>query len=164
MRQLVVVTGRHPTFTAARAYETLRDLDSFMTHSPAVRNVTLEETPDGRTISHWEVNFRNGILVWSEEDVFDDATHSVRFHRLEGDPEYFAGTWSATDEDDGCHVRFEAEFDIGIPTLSAMLDPLASSTLRDNIVQTMVGVMGDDLVLDPEVEIKDVPVAGGSRS
>lgn len=164
MRQLVVVTGRHPTFSAARAYETLRDLDSFMKYSPAVRSVRLEETPDGRTISHWEVNFRNGILVWSEEDVFDDATHSVRFHRLSGDPVHFAGTWSATDEDDGCHVRFEAEFDIGIPTLSAMLDPLASATLRENIVETMVGVMGDELELGEEIEIEDLPVASGAAS
>jgi ribosome-associated toxin RatA of RatAB toxin-antitoxin module len=147
----VVVTGRHPSFSAARAYEALRDLDSYMNHSPAVRKVTVEETDEG-TISHWEVNFRNGILEWSELDVFDDENHSVTFTCRDGDPEYFAGSWSAYDDEDGCHVRFEAEFDIGIPTLSRMLDPLASSTLRENIVKTMQGVMGDELVIDPVTE------------
>jgi ribosome-associated toxin RatA of RatAB toxin-antitoxin module len=152
MRQQVLVTGRHPTFTAARAYEALRDLDSYMEHSPAVRKVTVEESPDGQVISHWEVNFRNGVLHWSEVDVFDDANNTVHFTQRDGDPEYFAGSWSAVDEKDGCHVRFDAEFDIGIPTLAAMLDPLAYATLRDNIVKTMVGVMGEELELDPEVE------------
>ncbi len=149
MRQRVVVSGRHPSFSAARAYEALRDLNSYMEHSPAVRKVTVEQTPAGETISHWEVNFRNGVLHWSEYDVFDDEKHTVHFNRRDGDPEYFAGSWSALDRDDGCHVRFDAEFDIGIPTLSAMLDPLACRTLRENIVKTMVGVMGDELVLDP---------------
>ena len=157
MRQLVVVSGRHPTITAARAYESLRDLNSYMEHSPAVRHVNQEETADGRNLSHWEVNFRNGILRWTEFDVFDDENQTVHFTRRDGDPEYFAGSWSATDAAHGCRVRFEAEFDIGIPTLSAMLDPLARETLRDNIVKTMQGVMGAELELD---EPDEVPEAG----
>jgi ribosome-associated toxin RatA of RatAB toxin-antitoxin module len=163
-RQQVVVSGRHPTFSAKRAYEALRDLDSYMNHSPAVRSVVVDET-DGKTISHWEVNFRNGILHWSEEDVFDDEENSVHFECMSGDPEYFAGSWSARDEEDGCYVRFDAEFDIGIPTLSSMLDPLAISTLRDNVVKTMVGVMGDELVLDePEPEPAPAPVIRNATS
>jgi hypothetical protein len=78
--------------------------------------------------------------------------NTVHFTQRDGDPEYFAGSWSAVDDEDGCHVRFEAQFDIGIPTLAAMLDPLAYTTLRDNIVKTMVGVMGEELEIDPELE------------
>lgn len=147
MSPLVLVSGYHPSLAPEEAFDVLRDFHRHALLSDAVRNVELEEQPDGSVISHWEVNFRNGILVWSEFDEFDASTNTVRFRRRDGDPEAFTGSWSAHRDrlGRGCTLKFEAEFEIGIPTLSDMLEPLAARTLRENVTQTLRAIFGDAL-------------------
>lgn len=147
MSPLVHVAARHPTLAPDDAYNILRDFHRHALLSDAVRSVELEEQPDGSIVSHWEVNFRNGILVWSEFDEFDADANAVRFRRRDGDPEDFTGEWSATEDPSGqgCALKFEAQFEIGIPTLSDMLEPLAARTLHDNVVQTLRGIFGEEL-------------------
>jgi len=91
------------------------------------------------------VNFRRGVLIWSEFDEFDLAEHTLRFRRRDGDPEALEGAWTVRKglSGEGCVITFEAEFDIGIPTMREMLEPLAARAMEDNIVQTMRGVFGD---------------------
>jgi hypothetical protein len=149
MSPLVLVSAHHPTLPPEDGFEILRDFHRHALLSDAVRSVELEEQPDGSLISHWEVNFRNGILVWSEFDEVDASTNTVRFTRRDGDPEDFSGSWSSGLDPSGagCMLKFEANFEIGIPTLSEMLDPLAARTLRDNVVQTLRGIFGETLVI-----------------
>src|SRR5215212_1730105 len=125
MSPLVRVSGHHPSISPEDAFDILRDFHRHALLSDAVRSVDLERQPDGSLISHWEVNFRNGILVWSEFDEFDPAGNTVRFQCRDGDPEDFSGSWSASldSSGQGCLLKFEARFEIGIPTLSDMLDP-----------------------------------------
>ena len=145
MSQLVRVAAHHPSLGVEEAFSLVRDYSRHALLSDAVRNVTVEEQPDGTIISHWEVNFRKGILVWSEFDEFDFATHTLRFRRRDGDPETLDGTWAVHEDPagEGCVVIFEAEFDIGIPTMREMLEPLAARTMQDNVVQTVLAVFGD---------------------
>ena len=147
MSPLVLVAGHHPSLAPEDAFDILRDFHRHALLSDAVRSVELEEQPDGTVISHWEVNFRNGILVWSEFDEFDASTNTVRFERRDGDPEDFTGSWSAHRDPagQGCTLKFEAQFEIGIPTLSEMLEPLAARTLRENVIQTLRGIFGETL-------------------
>src|SRR5207302_1925262 len=102
--------ARHPSLTPEEAFEIVRDYGRHALLSDAVRNVEVEQQPDGSFISHWEVNFRNGILVWSEFDEFDESTNTVRFQRRDGDPEDFSGSWSADFDPSGygCALKFEA--------------------------------------------------------
>jgi hypothetical protein len=147
MSPVVRVSAHHPSLGPEDAFDIIRDFHRHALLSDAVRAVELEEGPDGSFISHWEVNFRNGILVWSEFDEFDASTNTVRFERRDGDPEAFSGSWSsrADPSERGCILKFEANFEIGIPTLSEMLDPLAALTLRENVIQTLRGIFGEAL-------------------
>lgn len=149
MSPIVFVSAHHPSIAPADAFDILRDFHRHALLSDAVRSVSLEEQPDGSMISNWEVNFRNGILVWSEFDEFDAATNTVRFHYRDGDPEDFSGSWSAAldPSGQGCTLKFEARFEIGIPTLSEMLDPLAARTLSENVIQTLRGIFGEELMI-----------------
>jgi hypothetical protein len=160
MSPLVLVSGHHPSLTPEEAFDILRDFHRHALLSEAVRSVELEEGLDGSFISHWEVNFRNGILVWSEFDEFDAAANTVRFERRDGDPEDFSGSWSArrAPSGGGCILKFEATFEIGIPTLSEMLDPLAARTLRENVIQTLRGIFGESLVITEDRTVDGVAV------
>jgi hypothetical protein len=152
MSPLVKVHARHPSFSPDEAYEMLRDFPRHALMSDAVREVEVEEQPDGSFITSWEVNFRNGILIWSEFDEFDPDNNTVRFNQRDGDPEDFSGYWCATPDPsgEGCRLKFEAQFEVGIPTLGDMLEPIAARTLRDNVIQTLEGVFGESLELTEE--------------
>ncbi len=145
MSQLVRVVAHHPSLSVEEAFGLVGDYRRHALLSDAVRNVTIEEQPDGTLISHWEVNFRKGVLIWSEFDELDFATHTLRFRRRDGDPEALEGAWTVRERPsgEGCTITFEAEFDIGIPTMREMLEPLAARTMQDNIVQTVRSVFGD---------------------
>jgi ribosome-associated toxin RatA of RatAB toxin-antitoxin module len=159
MSQLVRVAAHHPSLSVEEAFDLVRDYSRHALLSDAVRNVTVEEQPDGTIISHWEVNFRKGILVWSEFDELDFATHTLRFRRRDGDPETLEGTWAVHEDpaDEGCVVIFEAEFDIGIPTMREMLEPLAARTMQDNVVQTVLAVFGDSVEITSTHEDTTTP-------
>lgn len=132
-----IATGR----TAVEIFPILCDFDLYQKHSDAVRNVTIVKAMDGRSVSKWEVNFRQGILRWTEEDHFDHEALSIRFQQTEGDAEHFSGQWLLSDTEKGCVVRFMADFDMGIPSLSEIIDPIAEQALQENIQSILKGVL-----------------------
>ena len=97
---------------------------------------------DGLLQSEWEVNFRNGTLRWSEIDRFDDAAKRIEFSQLGGDFDHFSGSWQVVDGEPTV-VRFDGQFDMGIPSLAQLIDPIAERTLAENIVQIIAGLFGD---------------------
>jgi ribosome-associated toxin RatA of RatAB toxin-antitoxin module len=123
------VTGGVP----AEVFEVLSDFERYPAATDAVRQVIVSRQTTNKVASTWEVNFRSGILRWKEEDEFDRDARTIRFTQVEGDLEHFTGVWHVDEHRDGCVVRFVAQFDMGIPTLAAMLDPIAESALRENI-------------------------------
>jgi len=101
--------------------------------SAAVRSVEMEEQPDGSSTSTWEVVFRGGLMRWTERDWLDLERLTHRFELLEGDPRDFDGTWTAEPREDGCVLHVLAEFDLGMPSLRHVLDPIAIEALEDAI-------------------------------
>lgn len=166
MSQLVRVAARHPSLGVDEAFDQVRDFDRHALLSDAVRSVTMQEQPDGTMVSHWEVNFRKGILIWSEFDEFDFAAHTLRFRRRDGDPEALEGSWTVREgpSGQGCVISFEAEFDIGMPTMREMFEPLAARTMQDNIVRTMRGVFGDAVEITSTQEDTTMPVKAASKA
>jgi hypothetical protein len=39
-------------------------------------------------------------------------------------------------------VTFDAELDMGIPSLAAIIDPIARNALRDNVLLILTGLLG----------------------
>lgn len=64
------------------------------------------------------------------------------FHQTEGDIEHFAGKWQVSPLAGGGLISFSAEFDMGIPSLSRILDPIAEQALRENIITIIQGLFG----------------------
>jgi carbon monoxide dehydrogenase subunit G len=83
--------------------------------------------------SDWEVNFRNGILKWQEIDRVDREARTMSFVQTEGDLASFSGEWRVEGDEDATTIHFRADFDLGIPSLATMLDPVAERALRSNI-------------------------------
>ncbi|MDQ3920449.1 MAG: aromatase/cyclase [Acidobacteriota bacterium] len=141
MRHLEV-TMRVPDRSPAEIYETLCDFEQYPQHSKEVRRVGIDSHDDGQMLSTWETNFRGGILRWVEKDYFNPAARTIDFEQVQGDIEHFAGQWAVEDQPGGGLIRFRATFDMGIPALSNIIDPIAEQALRENIVAIICGLFG----------------------
>lgn len=139
MREVQVV-AKAPGLTPAEVYAKLADFAGYADYSPAVRSVVVTHSDDGRSFSDWEVSFREGILRWKEEDILLPDDHTLRFIQVEGDIDYFAGAWSVTATDDGSMVCFDCTFDMGIPGLNDILEPIAAQALHDNAMSIIAGL------------------------
>jgi ribosome-associated toxin RatA of RatAB toxin-antitoxin module len=136
--------------SASEAYAAICDFERYPELTDAVRSVEVSRRGD-EFRSAWEVNFRNGILRWVKRDTFDDRRLITTFEQLEGDFALFAGRWHAQPADTGCRVTFEAAFDLGIPSLSAILNPVAQRTLALTIDVIVRGLVPGRLAVQHEL-------------
>ena len=90
--------------------------------------------------SRWTVTFRGGLMRWRVGHLRPPA-RSLTFDQLSGDFQTFEGSCRC-ERATGTLIVFTADFDLGIPTLAAILDPVAESTLRTNIRPILPGLLG----------------------
>ena len=82
------------------------------------------------------------MLAWTERDVVDPAARRIDFEQVDGDFVVFTGVWAVEPDGDGVTVRFTASFDLGMPSLAPMVDPIAVRTLVDNVQAILRGLLG----------------------
>ena len=93
-----------PHKSASDVYATLADFERYPELSDAVRSVAVTSVSEDRTVSHWEVTFRAGLLRWTEEDTFDPGARSITFRQLDGDIAVFDGSWQCLDAGPGSEI------------------------------------------------------------
>lgn len=130
----------------ADVYGRISDFRRYPELTDTVREVRVDTLPDGSLLSDWTVSFRGGLMRWRERDTLSPDTLSLTFEQLSGDFQTFEGSWRCAARDDGTLVVFTASFDLGIPTLAEILDPVAESTLRTNIAQILSGLVGAEVI------------------
>lgn len=126
----------------ARVWDVVLDISRYPDSMVNVCSVTIlfgENTLD-RT-SAWSVKLKGSILEWTERETIDPDAHVVRFHQLSGDLARFDGSWEVDAVgENATMVRFTASFEIGIPLLADMLNPVAQRALRDNAIDMLTGI------------------------
>jgi hypothetical protein len=103
--------------------------------SEAVHSVEVQATGASSSLSRWEVSFRGGLMRWTERD--DWCALEQRFSLVEGDPQDFTGAWTAAARDGGCTLQLAGEFDLGMPSLRHVLDPIAIEALEEAITDVL---------------------------
>lgn len=132
-----------PDAEADVVFARISDFENYPKHTKAVREVVIVEM-DGVTLtSAWSVNFRNGVLRWTERDRFDHRNRVIEFTQLDGDFKRFNGGWRVAQKLDVVEVEFFAIFDLGMASLEAILDPIAEQALRDSIELILRGLLGE---------------------
>ena len=138
----VAVMAAVPGAPPDEVFAAVADFASYAEHTDTVRGVVVTPLDDGGAESAWEVNFRNGVLTWTERDLVDPRARRIDFEQVDGDFVLFTGTWAVEPDGDGSTVRFTASFDLGMPSLAAMIDPIAVRTLVDNVQAILSGLLG----------------------
>ncbi|WP_395572406.1 aromatase/cyclase [Streptomyces sp. BK79] len=131
----------------ADVYSRISDFRRFPEYSDTFREVHVEPPlPDGSTVSNWTVEFRGGLMRWRERDTYSPETCTIAFEQISGDFHAFEGSWRCEPRDGGTLVVFTAAFDLGIPSMAEMLDPVAESTLRTNIARVLRGLANAEVI------------------
>jgi len=133
--------------TAGRVFPLLCDMEQYPKYSGVLSSLTVAGSGNGTAVSTWTVKFGQGTATWSQQDCFDPAATTIQFKRLSGDIDNFTGTWVLRDQDAGCAVQFSADFDIGMPALAAIIEPMIENMLRENITAILKGLFGEQAVI-----------------
>jgi hypothetical protein len=126
--------------------------------SDSVRSVAVIEREGDSEVTEWEVIFREGLLRWTERDWIDVPANRAAFELIEGDPHLFSGVWDVVPEERGSTLTFDAEFDLGMPSLAHVLDPIAVEAIEDAIESVLRGLYGDDLEMKFTGDAPERPV------
>jgi hypothetical protein len=98
-----------------------------------------------------------GTLRWNEEIQSFREESEIRFVLVGGDFASFEGAWKIAQHGADVAVRFEVDFDFGVPSMASILDPVAEQAITDTITRAL-GVMR------PQVRMGDATVASGSAA
>ena len=114
-----------------------KDVASFPTFMPDVESVVvLEKSDDGsRTLTEWvgvASDFKLKVR-WTEEDIWDSAAHTCRFHQTKGDYQSYSGSWLFQTEADGRTLFASAiEYEIEIPLVGPLIKKVVAKLMREN--------------------------------
>ncbi|MCY0919405.1 MULTISPECIES: type II toxin-antitoxin system RatA family toxin [unclassified Streptomyces] len=119
---------------AADAWRAVTRLEDYAAYMENVESVTvLGASESGTRTSEWSVLLKGSVLEWVEEDELDEEKRVMSFSQVSGDLDEFTGYWRVDDRGDGTSVVvFSVDFEIGIPLLADMLNPVAAKALREN--------------------------------
>jgi ribosome-associated toxin RatA of RatAB toxin-antitoxin module len=127
---------------AERVWEAVLDIERYPDSMENVRSVRILERGDGsEQRSAWSIVLKGSILEWEERDLIDEEAMTMRFNQLSGDLSSFDGYWRVSPRGEGAATaRFTVSFEIGIPLLAEMLNPVATRSLEENCTEMLRGV------------------------
>ena len=127
---------------ADRVWSAVIDIERYPDTMENVRWVKVHSR-DGETRrrSEWSIVLKGSILEWKEDETIDHERRVMSFEQVSGDLETFDGQWVLEElGPELTRVSFEVSFEIGIPLLAEMLNPVAQRALRDNCTEMLLGV------------------------
>lgn len=127
-----------------RVWDAVIDIERYPETMESVRWVKLLPSPDpDPTVRHsaWSVNLKGSILEWEVDEKLDHEAHVFRSLQRSGDMETYEGAWTVTELEPGLtRAHLEITFEIGIPLLADMLNPVAVRSLRENSTDMLRGI------------------------
>jgi ribosome-associated toxin RatA of RatAB toxin-antitoxin module len=141
----VTVTAVAPATDPDTAYRQVADFARYPEVCETVLAVRVESLGSDRARSTWEVEFRDGVMEWTEEDRFDADARTIDFEQVDGDFEHFTGRWTVLPDGSGSTVHFAAQIDLGMPSLGNLLEPIAERSLGENVEVILRSLLGDQV-------------------
>jgi ribosome-associated toxin RatA of RatAB toxin-antitoxin module len=135
--------------TLEQVWRAVLDVERYPDSMESVRTVqiTSVESPERRRIA-WSVSLRGSILEWEEDERIDHDAHSIDFQQLAGDMEWLEGAWRLIATGPSTtHISLEVSFEIGIPLLAEMLNPVAERSFHENCDEMIRGVEQEALAV-----------------
>jgi 3-oxoacyl-[acyl-carrier-protein] synthase III/ribosome-associated toxin RatA of RatAB toxin-antitoxin module len=147
----VVETRTLSGHTVEHVWAALKNFERYADFMKDVISVEVDRIDSSQWLSVWNVHLNGVQFSWVEKDILE-APHRLAFELVEGDVEMLAGEWLIKQRPDGVEVTLSMEFDLGIPSMSQTLDPLARRALKSNVDGLLEGL--DSMVSGAEPSAK----------
>ena len=83
-------------------------------------------------------------MRWVEHEEINRAQYRIDFHQTKGDLAQFEGYWQFEPlTDETSRLTLSVNFDMGIPMLSEMLNPVAERAIRDNSQKMLTSIASE---------------------
>ena len=129
----------------AKVWELVKNIEDYPRFMQPVKEVTVLSRSGDVVDAEWEVELKGSLLRWSERETAHPADYRIDFVQIDGDLEKFEGHWDLQAiSENVTEVELQVDFEIGIPTLRDMLNPVAEKALRENSI-TMLRAFAHDL-------------------
>lgn len=120
-----------------KVYELAKDMPAFADYMQDVRSITVVERGENYAVTEWDVDVMGRSLRWTERDEFDDDSRVIRYRQTAGELSRFEGEWRFEEAGDGVQVRLLVDFELGIPMLGALLNPVLAKAVEENTDQLL---------------------------
>jgi ribosome-associated toxin RatA of RatAB toxin-antitoxin module len=111
----------------------IRDVEAYPRLMEPVRAVHVLEETGPELLTAWEVELKGSILKWTEREVRDEFRRRIDYEQVDGDLETFDGYWQLHPIGEAAtKAVLHVDFEIGVPMLREMLDPVAERAIRQN--------------------------------
>lgn len=98
----------------------------------SVRTVEPDEG-DGRQVTDWVWNLKGARIRYRERDIHDAERLHIHVEQIQGDLKRYVTDWHFLPAAGGTRFTSRVEFDMGIPMLSGLLDPVARLVIRRTV-------------------------------
>ena len=139
----ISVTARTRGLAADDAFARIIAVEKYSDVCPDVHSVEVAIGADGNPESTWEVEFRDGVLEWTESDIIDHEHHTMAFKLIDGDLDHFEGESHVTEDGQDVIVDFKGEMDLGMASLADLVEPLAQRSMEDSLATILNAVLGE---------------------
>lgn len=116
----------------SEVYEILKEMEKYPQFMKDLKSVKVLERHANTTVTQWETKIMGNTIKWVEKDIFDDENHHISYHQQSGDLHKFEGEWILKEEPGGTRVTLTVDFEIGVPMLAGLLNPVAKLMIKDN--------------------------------
>lgn len=120
-----------------KVYQILKNIDKFPEFMSNVKKSMILERSGNKIITSWEVELDGTIVLWKEEDAFNDKEYKIDFNMLEGDYAQYSGTWQVGEDKNGSRIDLNIIIDYGAPALEEFIGGL----LEKKTILTLKGML-----------------------
>ncbi len=121
-------------------YALAKDMERYPEFMPDVESVKVTERQEHRTVTEWETSVDGTPILWTEEDLFDDARFVIDYRLIEGDLDKFEGQWRFVESAGATHVTLTVDYDFGIPELTNLIGPTLEQKVAENSEMMLQGM------------------------
>lgn len=117
---------------AREAYEIAKKMEEYPNFMENLESVKVVERGKDYTITDWFAKVDGREFKWQEKDVFDDENLNITYQQTAGDLKKFEGQWRFTRENGGTRITLTVDFEMGIPMLAGLLNPILKKKVKSN--------------------------------
>lgn len=157
MRSILLRVGISAADLGA-AFSAIAAFDGFPALAEDVRTVIFHPANDPARprVADWVMNFRRGLMRWTERESLDPAALRIDFALTDGDFEEFSGSWQLVPTPGGADVRFAVTYDFGIESLVGIMDPIAERVIKRAVCAVLTGLFGEISIIEGGEALTDL--------